>query len=130
MVGGHVGTPVVCFGYYEYKCQEGAWSEGGGDRGGGREGTPSHSNHSGHSHGHKRTQSGHVGGHVFYGHVKHCSASLPRDTSGHGSAGHGSAARSEAGDSGESDVTSESEGRVAAGPAQQLTVSIIIWLET
>ena len=67
---------------------------------------------------------------MFYGHVKHGSASLPRDTSGHGSAGHGSAARSEAGDSGDSDVTSESDPRVAAGPAQQLTVSILIWIET
>ena len=95
--------------------KEGAWSE---SESVGKESTPVHQrNH----HGHKRTQSGHVGGNWgASAHVKHTSASLPRDT-GHAGSGGGSVGGSASGhgrgqghiggstgDSGASDVTSES----------------------
>lgn len=102
--------------------KEGAWSEG---ESVGKESTPVHQrNH----HGHKRTQSGHVGGNWgASSHVKHTSASLPRDTghagsgggsvggsaSGHGRGhGHIVGAGGSTGDSGASDVTSESDPHV------------------
>ena len=103
--------------------KEGAWSEG---ESVGKESTPSHQRN--HHQGHKRTQSGHVGGNWgASAHVKHTSASLPRDT-GHGGSGGGSVGGSASGhtrghghtggtggsigDSGASDVTSESDPHV------------------
>ena len=113
--------------------KEGAWSEG---ESVGRESTPLHQR----NHGHKRTQSGHVGGNWASGIVKHTSASLPRE--GHagsgggsvgGSGGHGRGqhmgVEGSVGDSGESDVTSESEPHVALEPGhapgpQQLPIPV------
>ena len=71
--------------------KEGAWSE---SESVGKESTPVHQrNH----HGHKRTQSGHVGGNWgASAHVKHTSASLPRDT-GHAGSGGGSVGGSASG---------------------------------
>ena len=90
--------------------KEGAWSESG-DRT--RDGTPTHHR----NHGHKRTQSGHIGT-TWNSHVKQTSASLPRDTGGSGGSGP-SDPRQSAGDSGNSDVTSESDHHVT-NVAQQV----------
>jgi len=88
------------FGSADHINKEGAWSDSG-DRG--REGTPTHHR----NHGHKRTQSGHIGS-TWNSHVKQTSASLPRDAGGSGGSVP-SDHRQSAGDSGNSDVTSESD---------------------
>merc|ERR1719342_153200 len=88
------------FGSADHINKEGARSDSG-DRG--REGTPTHHR----NHGHKRTQSGHIGS-SWNSHVKQTSASLPRDAGGSGGSVP-SDHRQSAGDSGNSDVTSESD---------------------
>ena len=84
--------------------KDGAWSDSG-ERVMAREGTPTHHR----NHGHKRTQSGHVSSHAWNSHVKHGSASLPRDTTGSGGGSVPSDHRQSVDDSAASDVTSDSE---------------------